>query len=79
MWGLLENSKEIFMVDNMSLESAYALWKKGGLRNTMAIYAANNRPCECSNPATPDGISCFNGNHEVIRDEMRRLKIVAER
>ena len=38
MWGLLENAKEIGMVDNMSLESSYALWRQGGLRNTMAIY-----------------------------------------
>lgn len=78
MWGLLENSKEIGMVDNMSLESSYALWRQGGLRNTMAIYAANNRPCECGNPATENGLSCFNNNHEVMRSEMRRLNIVTE-
>jgi hypothetical protein len=78
MWGLLENSKEIGMVDNMSLESSYALWRQGGLRNTMAIYAANNRPCECGNPATENGLSCFNNNHEVMRSEMRRLTIVTE-
>lgn len=77
MWGLLENSKEIFMVENMSLESAHALWKRGGLRNIYAIYAANNRPCECSNPADKDGIQCFNSAHEAMRNEMRGIRVVS--
>jgi hypothetical protein len=79
MWGLLENSKDIGMVDNMSLESAHTMWRQGGLRNVLAIYAANNRPCECGNPAEVSGLSCFNSAHGQMREEMRQLKIVAER
>ncbi len=77
MWGLMENAKEYAMVENMSLESGYTLWRQGGMRPILAIYVANNRPCECGNPAEPSGLKCFNSNHETMRNEMRSLKVVS--
>jgi hypothetical protein len=78
MWGLMENARDYAMAENMSLESAHALWRQGGMRSILAIYVANNRPCECANPASSNGLQCFNSAHEKMRQEMRSLKVVTE-
>jgi hypothetical protein len=67
VWGLIENSKEAFMVEQMSLEQAYNAFKRGELRTTLAIHAAKTSECECGNAA---GTECFNSAHVAMRQEM---------
>ena len=67
MWGLMENAKEAFMVEQMSLEQAYNAFKRGELRTTLAIYAAKTSECECGNAT---GTECFNSAHAGMRREM---------
>ena len=67
MWGLIENAREISMVENMSLEEAYAAFKRGEIRTLLAMYAAKTNECECGNAA---GTECFNSAHAEMRSEM---------
>lgn len=67
MWGLIENAKEVGMLEQMSLEQAYQQWKAGKLRTIYALHAANALQCECGNA---NGIDCFNSEHAKMRREM---------
>lgn len=55
------------MVENMSLEQAYAAFKRGEIRTLLAIHAAKTNECECGNAA---GTECFNSAHAAMRLEM---------
>jgi hypothetical protein len=67
VWGLMENAKESYMVEQMSLEQAYQAFKEGKLRTVLAVHAAKRLECECGNAA---GTSCFNDAHANMRREM---------
>lgn len=67
MWGLIENAKESFVIENISLEAAWALWCNGDIRLVSALAAARVNECECGNAA---GTACFNSQHVQIREMM---------
>lgn len=67
MWGVIENAQEVYMIESMSLEQAYQVFKAGNMRTVLAIYAAKTLECECGNAA---GASCFNSDHVGMRREM---------
>lgn len=67
MWGMMENAREAYMIEAMSLEQAYQAFKRGELRTLLAISAAKMCECECGNAA---GTTCFNSAHADMRKEM---------
>ena len=67
MWGMLENFKELCMVERMSLEQVYAAFVRGEIPPILAIYAAKTNECECGNAA---GTECFSDVHAKMRVEM---------
>jgi hypothetical protein len=67
MWGMLENFKELCMVERMSLEQAYAAFVRGEIPPILAIYAAKTNECECGNAA---GTECFSDAHARMRVAM---------
>jgi hypothetical protein len=67
---MMENSKEAYMISQMSLEQAYQAFKRGELRTLLAINAAKMCECECGNAA---GTTCFNSAHADMRKEMHPL------
>ena len=67
MWGLMENSRESFLIENVSLEAGWAMWCNGDIRTVSAMAVARRNECECGNAA---GTSCFNSQHAQIREMM---------
>jgi len=70
VWGMMENAREAYMIETMSLEQAYQAFKRGELRTLLAINAAKMCECECGNAA---GTACFNSAHADMRKEMNPL------
>jgi hypothetical protein len=69
MWGLLENARESFLIENISLEAGWQLWLAGSLRVVSAMSIAARNECECGNAA---GTNCFNSTHAQIREMMAK-------
>lgn len=67
MWGMMENARESYMIETMSLEQAYQAFKRGELRTLLAVNAAKMCECECGNAA---GTTCFSSAHADMRKEM---------
>jgi hypothetical protein len=63
----MENAKESFVIEGLSLEAAWALWVSGDIRTVSALAVARRNECECGNAA---GTSCFNSQHAQIREMM---------
>jgi len=67
MIGLLENERERAEIAKMDLQAAYALWKEGKLRITMARYAAQVCECDCGNRVQ---LMCAQSNHWEMRQSL---------